>query len=224
MHATASRFGLCVVIGLVLGYGANRLVALIPKEVASPNRLRFELSLEPGEKIAGAVAGNLTNIAGDALVIGTWTDEGRGRVHILSQKRDHYEQVWSSAGSYGNFAGATIQFIGRQAQPVLITEWRNGNRGYLDVAAFKWDGRTYREIWDLYKFIDGGQLAQAAKLQVQRFDDSGDIQLVIRTPIAKPGEGAFGTLPHQVSIYRWDNKPQTFALFKRFVDPQMSWE
>ena len=162
MRATANRLGLCIVIGLVLGYGANRLVALIPKEAASPNRLRFELSLEPGEKIAGAVAGNLTNIAGDALVIGTWTVEGRGRVHILSQKGDHYEQIWSSPGSYGNFDGATIQFVGRQLQPLLITEWRNGNRGYLDVAAFKWNGRTYLEIWDLDKFMDGEQLTLSA--------------------------------------------------------------
>jgi len=119
--------------------------------------------------------------------------------------------------------GASIQLTGR-GQPVLITEWTNGNHAFLDVAVFKWDGDTYQEIWRLEPFTEGGQLTQEANLEVQRFDESGDIQLVIRTPIPKPGEHAFGPLPHQVSIYRWDNTAETFVFFKRFVDSQKSYK
>jgi hypothetical protein len=211
-----------VAAALFAGYGAWRIYANVSGG-AGRNRISFELSLEPGESVVGAAAGHLANIAYADLVIGTWTIEGRGRVHILHRKRDRYELVWSSTGSYGNFARASIHLTGR-GQPVLITEWTNGNHAFLDVAVFKWDGRAYQEIWRLEPFTESGQLTQEANLEVQRFDESGDIQLVVRTPLPKSGEHALEPLPHQVSIYRWDNKAGTFVFFKRLVDPQRSWE
>ena len=212
-----------VAAAVVVSYGTWRIYTNTSAGEATKNRLAFELSLETGERLAGAAAGNLTNISGDALVIGTWTMEGNGRVYILHQKGDRYERVWSSTGMYGDFARATIQFTGR-GQPVLITEWTNGNHAYLDAVVFKWDGRTHQEIWRLYPFVERGQLTEDASLQAQRFDGSGDIQLVIRAPVSKEGARPPRPLPHQVSIYRWENKTQTFIFFKRFVDPQKSWE
>jgi hypothetical protein len=224
MVAVARRFGLWIVLGLVVGYGAYRFVSLEPREGARASTLTFELSLETGERLIGAAAGTLVNPDDDPLIIGTLRREEGGRVHVLHRQGNRYKEVWQSSQAYGTFDEATMRDVTSHGRPLLITTWRNGQHAHLDIRVFIWDGRTYRETWDLAQFIDGGQLTDNAELLIQRYDKRGNHQLVVRAPIPPPGERPLDPLPHQVSIYRWDDVKRSFSLFKRFVDLQKSWE
>jgi hypothetical protein len=122
------------------------------------------------------------------------------------------------------FESAMIRAVTNNKRNDLVTLWRGGQGGYLDVLIFEWDGRTYRKIWQLSDLEKEGQLTQGASLIIRRVDDFGGVELVIRAPNVQPGESSLGAVSHQVSIYRWNAATTTFLLHKRFVDAEKSYD
>lgn len=198
-----------------------RALAAEPK---SPRRLAIQLSLDSQEWLWGAAAGFLTETPDPVLVFGTVLPMNRGRVRVFHWNGTRYQQVWVHTSELGGFDGATIRDVNNNRRDDLVTLWRAGSGGYLDVRIFEWNGRVYQEIWDLSRFSGKGQLLQHAGLTIRRIDNVGNVELVIRAPNVKPGESALRALPHQVSIYRWSPRERTFVLFRRFVDSQRNFE
>lgn len=193
-------------------------------EAGTPIRPTIQVQLDPGEKLASAVVGDLTGSLEYALVLGTSLPGERGRIRVLHGQRDHYETVGTFTDEAGFIDSLIIQDITGQRRGDLITLWRSGQGGYLNVLIFEWTGQSYRKIWDLAPFEKGGQLTERALLTIRRIDQVGNVELVVRAPNVRPGERTPGPLPHQVSIYRWDAHQQTLVLFKRFVDPSRTFE
>jgi hypothetical protein len=193
-------------------------------EAGTPIRPTIQVQLEPGEKLGSAVVGDLTGSLEYALVLGTLLPGKRGRIRVLHWQKDHYETVGTFTDEAGSIDSLIIEDITGHRRGDLITLWRSGQGGYLNVLIFEWTGQNYRKIWDLAPFEKGGQLTERALLAIRRIDQIGNVELVIRAPNVRPGERTPGPLPHQVSIYRWDARKQTLVLFKRFVDPSRTFE
>lgn len=182
----------------------------------------IQLPWEPQEFLWGAAAGNLTGNIDPALVFGTVLPGDRGRVRVLHQRGGVFREVWSYTHD-ASFHSVIIRDVDSVQPEELITLWTRGQGAYLDVRVFQWTGQTYREIWNLDQYGRGRQLTQGAHLLIQRVDLFG-IQLVVRAPNVAPGASTLGALPHQVSIYRWDNQKRSLVLFRRFVDTQKTFE
>ena len=71
------------------------------------------------------------------------------RVAVLHWQRDHYETVGTFADEARRIDSLIIQDITGHRRGDLITLWRSGQGGYLNVLIFEWNGQNYREIWDL---------------------------------------------------------------------------
>jgi len=195
--------------------------AAVAGQASTP--LTIRLDLQPYEQITGATAGNLADGPYPALVIGTAIPPGRGRVHVLHGNGRQYDEVWVSTNDVGVFESATIRDVNNNKRSDLVTLWRGGQGGYLDVQIFEWEGSTYRKLWQLAGFEMGGQLTQGASLGIRRIDDFGNVELVVRAPSVRPGESTLGPVHHQVSIYRWNAAKRTFVLYTRFVETEKSY-
>src|SRR6266851_3881718 len=147
--------------------------AATSSQVSTP--LVIRLDLQPDERITGATAGNLEDSLFPAFVIGTAIPPGYGRVHLLHWTGKQYERVWVFRNDTGVFESAMIRDVTNDKRNDLVTLWRGGQAGYLDVLIFGGDGRTYRKLWQLSGFEREGQLTQGASLTIRRVDDFGDV-------------------------------------------------
>jgi hypothetical protein len=203
---------------------APHIVGRGSAEAPAPMQLAIHVQLVPGETLSTAAAGDLTGGFEPALVLGTQLPGPHSRVRVMHRQGDRYETVWTFTSDAEGIDSLIIRHLHNNAPNDLLTLWRSGSGGYLDMLIFEWNGRTYREIWNLDQFVKGGQLIQRAKLATRQFDSYGNVELVIRAPNIHPGDTTRGPLPHQVSIYRWDARKQTFVLFTRYVDPNKTFE
>ncbi len=194
---------LSIVVMSAAVYSAAPVIRRGFAEAATPIRPTIQMQLDHGEILLSAVVGDLTDSLEPALVFGTVLPDGRCRIRVLHWQRDHYETVWAFTRE-AEVDAPIIRDIHNHRLGDLITLWRSGSGGYLDILIFEWNGRTYREIWDLAPFENDGQLMQGALLTIRRIDQVGNVELIIRAPNVRPGESTLGPLPHQVSIYRWD--------------------
>ena len=189
-------------------------------------QLTIVLPLDPGERSSGnAAAGNLTgNLAKPVLAFGTILSDHRKRIRVLHWQRDHYQAVWTFTNPYHDEGLVSLQIRNiRRFSADLVALWEAGSGHALGAQIFEWNGRTYREIWNLDKFVREGQFTILAWLQIRPILPS-EFGLVIRAPIVKSYETRHDALPHQVSVYRWDGGQHTFTLFKRFVDPAKTFD
>lgn len=210
--------GGALLFGLVAS-GQNQIALGAPATIVS-----IDIALEPGEFLTGSAVGHLEPTVDAVLVFGTFLPNWRGHVFLFRREGSRYVEAWRYTNESGAFSSARI--VDRPGSPgaILVTEWVVGQGGYGDVRVFEWSNGTYRELWNLGQLVDGGQITRGARLIIERIDLHGNIQMVVRAPYA-PGEpGAYLPSPHQVSIYRWDAKKQTFTLFQRFIDAKPSWE
>ena len=189
-----------------------------------PTQLKIQVELDPGEKLLAAAAGNLTGSFEPSLVFGTSLPDARSRIRVLQWQKGHYETVWAFTEGADNVDLRITSDVHNGWRGDLITLWYSGAGAYLDVRIFEWNGRTFQETWHLPSFKENGQLTQGASLEIRPIGSAGNIELMIRAPNVLPGASTHGLLSHQVSMYRWDTRRQTFVLFKRFVDTNRSFE
>jgi hypothetical protein len=221
MRLLVARFLLLAVItGLITLYtpGAGQRLSGLG---ATPPGFSIDVALDPGEILVGAAAGLLVAGGDPVLVFGTIRNGG-GNVRVFHRRGNRYSEAWRFTNDLGGFDSAIISDVTNSHQYDLVTLWRGGNGGYLDVRVFEWRRGTYRELWNLYRHVKDGQLTEGAGLLIEPIDNYGNVQLVVRAPNLPQGSGAHGPVAHQVSVYRWDATKQTFRLFQRFIDSKPS--
>lgn len=215
-----------VVMIIIAAYQVTRVTTWWAFRARTPRQLAIQLQLEPDELLWRVAAGNLSYGLQPALVFGTLVRGGGSRIRVLHWQDGHYKKVWTFTHPFADeIHELIIRDVNNDHRDDLVTLWASGSGGFLDIVIFEWNGQTYEEIWNLDRHVKDGQLTAAASLSIRRLDSHGNVELVVRTPIAnahqKPGLFA---QPHQVSIYRWDALKKTFALFKRSVDPSRTYE